>query len=848
MKINFLTVFLFSILLFTAIFILPDFALAITAPTVSFVGGDNSQGGGFYDPYDSLIVFKISTAEPRFDYFEMQYSDNGQSWSDIAADCEEISGPSNLSCYWSTTGIFALKLWFRARSIHNEASSQSQFYDTSNLSLSHRNLVNYTTNFFTESFDTAEFESEMTTANWDINIGRKLLELNSDEPPLPPYQDYGLALSTNLLAGDQSSDAIVTGVIVQPVQVIGAGQSVDYKVSDDGINWQSISFPAGQIVPAAQEFDFENPAGHQLFWRAELSTNNNQKTPRVYQVRINWKENHTPQACFTVEPTSNFLDPRQQYFFNASCSGDYEDSLTEMKYRWYCEDAEHPFDTGFQTGGYTHTEQFNSTSTFVINLEVEDTLGAQDQYQSSINEESLAGGIYGWMWGAVGYGSSKVGAGWTSLNCDNVYDGTSINFCGYIDYGLQMDEQYIWGWAWNSYWGWLCFGATCDYELYGYPPRETTEARVIYSRSDGTVNGWGRFVNAAAISQEAGGWLQLRGLLESSEPWCGGEEVDLCTHLNFEERTMEGFAWSAWTDPQYPGEKLGPGWQSFEYAYINLPWLETLYGTMYSQTGGGEGSNVAPPAGEFTASYCILSGGDIVNYESGIGCSQEGYTQIAFPSANNQYRNILGIIDFDRILDGDEYPQILSSSDDVDGILPNVLGGKVYYFTNEELTDYIINEPFIIFNARNVDSSGAGTVVIDGNLRINSDFYYENVAVTSQIENLASIAWIVKGDVIIDPNVANIVGAFIVLGQEGIIESGQFKTGYDFNDPKKLLVKGLVMAKGMVFDRYYRVAGASSEQIIYDGRALVNTPPGLEDVARALPLWRETFATTQIEE
>ena len=57
----------------------------------------------------------------------------------------------------------------------------------------------------------------------------------------------------------------------------------------------------------------------------------------------------------------------------------------------------------------------------------------------------------------------------------------------------------------------------------------------------------------------------------------------------------------------------------------------------------------------------------------------------------------------------------------------------------------------------------------------------------------------------------------------------------------------MVMARQFNLERYYKKAGEPAEAIIYDGRVLINTPPGLVDLAKGLPVWREAFATTEIE-
>lgn len=54
-----------------------------------------------------------------------------------------------------------------------------------------------------------------------------------------------------------------------------------------------------------------------------------------------------------------------------------------------------------------------------------------------------------------------------------------------------------------------------------------------------------------------------------------------------------------------------------------------------------------------------------------------------------------------------------------------------------------------------------------------------------------------------------------------------------------LHVNGLFVAHGFSFDRKYAKELAASEQIVYDGRVVANTPPGLSDFAQALPIYQK---------
>ena len=362
-------------------------------------------------------------------------------------------------------------------------------------------------------------------------------------------------------------------------------------------------------------------------------------------------------------------------------------------------------------------------------------------------------------------------------------------------------------------------------------PQVGVSPTAVYSRADGLVIGWGKYL----VFGDSG-WVKLR-----DASWCPNPQInDQCVHVNLSNRALEGWGWSAGT---VAGVDTGVGWVQFQ-GQINVPWLETRYGTVYGRKNVGSSSTSAAPTGFFNSSYCILATGNIVNLTSqDPTCSVAGYNDLSFPNASQKYRTLAGVIDFKKILDGNEQNIAAPAN------LPQILDGKVYHLSGQ--ASYTISNPLTFFNARNLNSSGAGTVVVDGDLNINSNLYYENSKVTAQIENLASIAWIVKGDLIIDPAVTNLVGNFIVLGKAGAIcpgaGCGNFKTGNDSANPTQLVIKGMAMARQFTFERNYKKDASGAEQIIYDGRVLVNIPPGLEDVAKGLPIWREDYPNTQIQ-
>lgn len=811
-RLFFLYFIIFLVLIAGAFLFLPA-VMAVIAPTVEFSGDDIMQNGGTDDAYDALIVIDITSIQVNPTAWDLQYSnDAGQNWNNIVANYETISA-NHRKYYFSTSKIYAPTLLARVRT---QQSGEWTDYFQDSLSLTHR-ATNNGAHYFVESFDTNVFQGEIDHINWDTDSA--LLELASGGNN--NYHPNGNVTSLDVLSGIANNN--ILSIQFQPVMWnFNQNNGISYQFSNNGVSWTNLlSFP-GQTVPDVVTVPF-NSTGDKLYWRIFLHATAPHVTPQVYQMRFNWRENTNPIACFTVNPASS-QDTEQIYAFNANCSTDYEDDLNQLSFRWdFNNDGN--WETAFQQGasGYIKTNNYHSTSTFVAKVEVRDTGGAVSTFTNSINEEGVEGAVSGWLW------SSNYG--WASLNCDNVYYGTPIRFCP-PNYGWTLNADYtISGWAWDDNLGWLCIGSTC--RAYGLTPDEDF-AQAVYSRDSGQVVGWAKYLN---FNQS--GWLKLRG------DWCGDLENDMCVRVDMSSRSLEGFGWAGGRSDS--GAAIGPGWVQFGGS-LNVPWLETKYGAIYSRARAGSSNTAIAPEGRYNSSYCILASGDIANLSSGLGCSEAGYNDFGFPNSSNKYKTISGLIDFDSILNGDEVARQIA---DVDGNLPKVLAGKVYNFSGDGLDNFIIDAPLTFFNAKNLNSSGAGTIVINGDLRINSNLYYEGNAVSGKISNLASVAWIVKGDLFIDPAVNNLAGNFIVLGRPGVgcpnAGCGRILTGDDSANPKQLVVNGLIMAKEFQFQRFYKAAGEPAEKIIYDGRVLVNTPPGLTDVANGLPVWREALPTNTVE-
>lgn len=289
-----------------------------------------------------------------------------------------------------------------------------------------------------------------------------------------------------------------------------------------------------------------------------------------------------------------------------------------------------------------------------------------------------------------------------------------------------------------------------------------------------------------------------------------------------------GWAWHGLTN------NLGIGWIHFDKAVLGTgPWLQTKYGDIYS--GQDVSSEQEPPFGRYNVTYCIHANGDITNFKSESGCADEDFGDINLPKESNKYTNVLGKLDLNKIESGD-YGLVFKTSNFED--FKSEIAGlteeyKIFHYT-DSLT---IDEDLSFINGTGADGDGRKLIIIDGDLEIKKNIIYKGET-PNRLKSLASVGWIVKGDLIIDADVTEISGAFIVLGDDGL--GGKVSTGTHSADPEldeSLLIKGMMMARKFNFERQFADFDVGSEVVQYDGRLLSNTPPGMADIAKALPVW-----------
>lgn len=328
------------------------------------------------------------------------------------------------------------------------------------------------------------------------------------------------------------------------------------------------------------------------------------------------------------------------------------------------------------------------------------------------------------------------------------------------------------------------------------------------------------------------------------------------TVVNSNNGAILGWAWNGDNT-----NKIGAGWLDFNAGVeIIYPWLQTQFGAVY-----GYNDIRQRFEGGRNATYCIFAQ-NVYSFSS-TDCS-EVYSDvpISFPTENNGvYKNALGQIDLQGLttvykkvgkISYNKYDQVLVIYNN--GTTwkknPMVFDNRVYVING----DLNIESGFGVANAGS-GQQGNGLVVVKGNLNINSDFGYNDTSLPDDLKKLGSIAWVVQGDkngvggdVVVNPAVKKVVGAFLILGNSKacIEESGstsqypkyqQNGCGVFFSGASKnqLEVLGLLIAHAFDFRRTYSKITQGSERVIYDGRLIANPPPGLKSFAENLPVIRD---------
>ena len=325
---------------------------------------------------------------------------------------------------------------------------------------------------------------------------------------------------------------------------------------------------------------------------------------------------------------------------------------------------------------------------------------------------------------------------------------------------------------------------------------------------------------------------------------------------------MCGWGYNAWADAA--GKQQGFGWIAFNPVVYGsaAPYTQAQRGSVYSEN--NILSYLAPPQGQSNAAYLIDAKGTITRWissstpESVRPFLTTAPTFLSYDFSTGHSTSTVGSIDWQGIsgrYGTDQYNKFGSEVLDVDdsyfAALNSLKLNNKVYFSSRALT---INKAIEIQNGNN-DISGAGIIFVGDNLTINKNITYQTGGTLSRVQHIPSLVWIVLGDVTIDPSVTDIVGTFIVLGQNGnnkcpaVIDPinppdsegcGRFTTGNDRTAPKQLKISGNVIAKQLNLQRSYfstdtKGRNQPAEVFIADGRLQANPPAGLKDLSKSLP-------------
>lgn len=308
------------------------------------------------------------------------------------------------------------------------------------------------------------------------------------------------------------------------------------------------------------------------------------------------------------------------------------------------------------------------------------------------------------------------------------------------------------------------------------------------------------------------------------------------------------------------------GWLNFKnLSYGGNRILQTKLGDIYATGQIGDSTVPLPPGGSSCNStflitsassitgFCSASG-DLIN---GLPTKQPNSTAVPFLSAENTYQNVLGrfdLVGIEKDIGGgkNKYGSTLVpltatttapinyiSADWLSKMSTNssnskYLGGKVYTIgTAGSTTSYRLDQAMNFDNSNSADS-GAGILIVNGNLIIGENMTYngKNISLSNDLRRLASLTIVVKGNLTIENTIENVVGAYYATGTIATATDDIGTNQYP------LIVNGLMIAKEFNFKRKF--AGtienpSPSELIIYDGRLQSNPMLGMTDFASALP-------------
>lgn len=267
---------------------------------------------------------------------------------------------------------------------------------------------------------------------------------------------------------------------------------------------------------------------------------------------------------------------------------------------------------------------------------------------------------------------------------------------------------------------------------------------------------------------------------------------------------------------------------------ISDAWFKAETGNIYAQ----KGLTLTQPENDVNAAYCVFASSGSLGLKLQpnpdlANCRTNTFDILQRFQGADYYSPSFGSLDVQGTISRAAKEQRLVSKCAFSG--PLNLGGKVYLCQG----DAHISASSLIYQA---GKKGNGLIIVmGGNLYLDGDISYLDSA-GSDVAGLPSLGiMVLKGDVA-DPLVAGnlvvkgavgaAVGAYYV---DGSVYSCHLAPGtVDTDCSKQLVISGLLSARQFELKREFSDNGPA-EKIIYDGRVLANTPPGMTNLIKGLP-------------
>jgi hypothetical protein len=477
--------------------------------------------------------------------------------------------------------------------------------------------------------------------------------------------------------------------------------------------------------------------------------------------------------------------------------------------------------------------------------------------------------LQGWAQ-AVNLGATD---GWISLNCSNQ------SACGTSNYKVTVNFSTgaFSGWAWhavagNAGWGWMdfsqvtmdtsavedydtnpllcrngsdddldgnvdCADSGCKFREPACPAVETNCSILLHSNccgngldddEDGSLDCVDSDCSSATVCQPENCTNHIddnaNGLIDCSDLQCVGKPgCEICNN-NVDD---DGDAQIDCDDSDCSNDPA-----------CTPAWLKTQYGNVYA-TLGIQGN--PPPVGQANATYCLTSYGTITNFTSERGCIEQNQsTSSTLPVASSGYVSSLGRLDITGMLNG-RYGQVVNINSMSQ--LPASLNGRVYVYTDPACTGPVALNAMTFANVSGANAKGSGLLIVNGcDLKIQQNLSYQSSSISSNyLKNLASLgiivlskyqpngAYIKGGNLLIDASVSQVVGTIFA---EKSIQTG---TTGDRKTDVQLHVYGALISKQIDLQRKWSSPSEPAEKVEFDGRSVLNPPPGFQDVGKSLP-------------